>query len=196
VLGSFSTALRIAGKQHPSKGERDIFVVRYDARGEREWTRSWGSSKSDYGVALHVDSERGLRVLGLAGGDLQLGASVSKALGASDLLLWLLSSNGDVLASQRHGGKGQFIALQADGDESISLSGYYQGQGVLSHLQLPETSAERAFQVEIGPELGLLSTRALDYERLLFSKRRFDTELQVGLTGDLVTIDVHPLDGR
>jgi hypothetical protein len=185
VLGSFSRALRFTDFTANTRGERDIFCVRYDAEAVEQWARSWGSDQAELGIDLEIGIRGETRLVALVEGDIQIGDTQRPALGKSDILLWTLGSSGDVLASERYGGTESFIATEAAGE---NISGYYRGQGKISHLQLPASPDERGLQMLLGPQMQLLAVEAFDLERILFTRRRFGAELRVGLKQDQVHI--------
>ncbi len=185
VLGSFSQALRFSESTAKTQGERDLFCVRYDAEGQEQWSRSWGSDKSDLGVALQIDAQGEAQLLAVVDGEIRMGDKLWPVLGKTDVLLWSLSASGDLLKSQRYGGTESFVATDAEG---LVVSGYYRGQGKVAHLELPATSDERGLQLQLGPEMQLISLKALDLERLLFTRRRFGAKLRVGLSQDGVHV--------
>jgi hypothetical protein len=53
-----------------SAGDYDIFLVKYNSNGIKQWTKQLGTSSSDYGYDLTIDSSNNIYVTGLTAGGL------------------------------------------------------------------------------------------------------------------------------
>ena len=53
---------RLDGKTN--SGERDIFLVKYNSNGTKQWTRQFGINYYDYGAGVSVDSSDNIYVTG------------------------------------------------------------------------------------------------------------------------------------
>ena len=73
-----------------SNGERDIFLLKYNSSGVKQWTRQLGTSTSDYGHGVTVDSSNNIYVTGRTSGRLD-GNTNS---GGVDLFLMQYNSDG------------------------------------------------------------------------------------------------------
>jgi len=51
-----------------NNGGPDIFLTKYNSSGTKQWTRIWGSSRSDYGNSVSVDNAENVYVAGSARG--------------------------------------------------------------------------------------------------------------------------------
>lgn len=86
----------------------DCFIEKYNADGDVEWTRSFGSSKNERINAAHVDSQGNLWVAGNTQGVLG-----SQSTGSSDAFVAKYTSDGDLVSML------QFGSLGADHAEGI-----------------------------------------------------------------------------
>jgi len=71
AAGHFSGTMTIGSKTLTSKGEFDIFFVRYDSKGHVVWARSIGGQAQDNEVSLAIDS-KGLYMTGQFAGDIDV----------------------------------------------------------------------------------------------------------------------------
>ena len=181
VFGSFTSALRFGTEILRSKGERDMFCARYEAEGALLWHRAWGSAKRDRPVDITIADSGRISALGVIEGDIEMGAESWPSQGESDLLLWSMDASGEVELSRRLGGKGGEFATDSEPGPAFTLTGYYTGQAQLAHRTLPAPVAERAFLLQLDSDFSVLDAQDLDFDRLLFVKRRFGGQLLVGL---------------
>ncbi len=73
-----------------SFGSTDIFLTKFDNVGEKQWTKQWGTTNSDKGISVAVDSSDNVFVTGYTGGGLD-GNSNS---GDRDIFLTKFDNNG------------------------------------------------------------------------------------------------------
>ncbi|MFC1525045.1 SBBP repeat-containing protein [Planctomycetota bacterium] len=75
---------------NPSAGKYDIFVVKYDSAGIKQWTRQLGTSKDDYATDVVTDSSGNIYITGWTDGDFDGNTSA----GGQDILLVKYDSAG------------------------------------------------------------------------------------------------------
>ena len=100
----------------PSAGNIDAFVRKYSPAGAVLWTRQFGTSDFDYGLALAVDSAGIVHVAGLTGGT--LGDSNA---GSGDAFVRHLDASGTHLSTDQFGSSGFDKALAIATDPSGNL---------------------------------------------------------------------------
>lgn len=99
----------------------DVFIAKFDPEGNEEWMKQWGTSKSDFGNSLKIDSEGGIFVAGDT-----IGYDEKK----SDLFIVKWNSEGDEQFSRIWGdpSKGLFgNELSIDKNDNIYLIGAIDG---------------------------------------------------------------------
>jgi hypothetical protein len=74
----------------PHEGAADIFLVKYQANGDRVWTRMWGSGGEDYADAVSVDNLGNVYVAGRTSGTLDTETNA----GSFDAILIKCSASG------------------------------------------------------------------------------------------------------
>ena len=73
-----------------SSGDFDLFLVKYNLSGTKQWTKQLGTSSSDYGYGVTVDSSNNIYVTGRTGG----GLDGNTNSGMYDLFLVKYNSDG------------------------------------------------------------------------------------------------------
>ena len=73
-----------------NSGSSDIFLVKYDSTGEKQWTKLLGTSSDDYGFGVTVDSSDNIYVTGYTAGGLDNNSNS----GSLDIFLVKLNSDG------------------------------------------------------------------------------------------------------
>ena len=71
-------------------GNSDIFLVKYNSSGTKQWTQQFGSTSPDYGYGVTVDSSNNIYVTGQTGGVLDGNTSA----GDNDIILVKYNSSG------------------------------------------------------------------------------------------------------
>lgn len=154
-------------------GGEDLFLVKYDATGVRQWTRQVGSAASDSANAVAVDGAGNVYLAGSTLGVLP-GTGNSSA-GGEDLILLKYDSSGVLLWSRQFVSVGSDVArgVAVDAGGNVYLAGStfgtlpgvgnsnaggedlflvkYDGTGALLWTrQLGSVGADRAFAVAVG----------------------------------------------
>ena len=73
-----------------SSGDNDLFLVKYNSSGTKQWTQQLGTSSQDYGRGVTVDSNNNIYVSGTTGGGLDNNTSS----GSEDIFLIKYNSDG------------------------------------------------------------------------------------------------------
>lgn len=155
-------------------GGEDLFLVKYDATGVRQWTRQVGSAASDSANAVAVDAAGNIYLAGSTLGVLP-GPGNSSA-GGEDLIVFKYDSSGVLLWSRQFGSVGSDVArgVAVDAGGNLYLAGStfgtllpgvgnsnaggedlflikYDGTGALQWThQFGSVGADRAFAVAVG----------------------------------------------
>ncbi len=106
-------------------GSSDAFVMKYDATGDRQWTRQLGTSSGDESRGIAVDGLGNVYVSGSTAGDLS-----EPLMGGSDAFVAKYDSAGDLLWIQQLGtptGHATSHGVAADGLGNVYFSGATSG---------------------------------------------------------------------
>jgi uncharacterized delta-60 repeat protein len=108
-----------------SAGSYDIFLVKYNSSGTKQWTRQLGTSSLDYGHGVTVDSSDNLYVTGLTEGGLDGNTSA----GGRDIFLVKYNSSGTKQWTRQLGTSEQDEGwgVTADSSDNIYVTGMTQG---------------------------------------------------------------------
>lgn len=93
-------------------GDNDVLVARYGGSGELRWSRSFGGSRYDVGHGVRVEGDPGE-------GDLRIlvtgyGTPDSNPNGDTDVMLFLVDGDGEVIWSRVHPGSGHERAMMSE----------------------------------------------------------------------------------
>lgn len=150
-------------------GGEDLFLIKYDPAGVREWTRQFGTAAADVANAVAVDGTGNIYLVGSTLGTLAGNVSA----GGKDLVLLKYSSSGVLVWSRQFGSfasdEAKGVAVDTGGNIYVvgstfgSLPGNvtagsedlfllkYDGTGALQWThQFGSVGADRAFAVAVG----------------------------------------------
>ncbi len=107
-----------------NSGERDIFVMQWSSSGTLQWTYQTGTDQDDYARGITIDATDNILVTGYSFGDF-----VSSNLGSSDLILFNLQSDGDLVWKRQFGSDKKELgkAVLVDDDGNIFVAGVTAG---------------------------------------------------------------------
>ena len=108
-----------------SSGGNDIFLVKYNSSGTKQWTKQLGTSSSDGGMGVTTDSSGNIYVTGTTGGDLD-GNSHS---GQEDIFLVKYNSSGTKQWTKQLGTSSNDIGrgVTTDSSGNIYVTGETRG---------------------------------------------------------------------
>jgi len=115
----------VTGYTQETTGFYNVFLIKTDANGDSAWTKSYGGSNQDFGLAVDQTSD---------GGYIITGNTISFGAGAEDVYLIKTDANGDTLWTKTFGGPfsdvGYSVKQTTDGGYIIGgLTGSF-GSGV------------------------------------------------------------------
>ncbi len=115
VTGSYEGTANFGTTQLTNTGQKDIFVVKYNASGNVQWAKKAAGTSVDEGTAIAVDADGNCYVTGYFSG------SCTFATGTS-----FTSSNGkDVFIAKYNGSNGNLVWAK-----SVSVTGDAEGAGI------------------------------------------------------------------
>ncbi len=97
-------------------GKTDVFVVKYDAKGNQVWIRQFGSDSTESAQGMYTDQKGSIYVTGST-----LGTLGEKSLGKSDGFLMKLDENGKPVWTVQYGTDNEDYGVAVSGYSSSSL---------------------------------------------------------------------------
>jgi hypothetical protein len=125
-------------------GDYDVYLVKTDALGDTMWTKTYGSTFSDFGVCVQQTSDYGYIVVGMNG-----------SYPGGDVYLIKTDSLGDSLWTRVYGGgnsdRGYFVNLTQDGGYIITgETSTYGAGGIDVYLIRTDASGDTAWTQTYG----------------------------------------------
>ncbi|HSA34192.1 MAG TPA: SBBP repeat-containing protein [bacterium] len=119
----------------------DTFLTKFNAAGEKQWTRQWGSIDYDAGYGVVIDSSGGIFVTGSAAGDVD--DAVFAGGSGTDIMLTKFDAAGERLWTKLWGGTADDSGMDVvvDLNDTVYLTGW------VTHYDLrhPELSTSGLF---------------------------------------------------
>jgi uncharacterized delta-60 repeat protein len=108
-----------------SSGSSDLFLVKYNSSGTKQWTQQLGTSSVDYGKRVTVDSSDNIYVTGYTEG----GLDGNTSSGDKDLFLVKYNSSGVKQWTQQLGiSSSEYVfGVTVDSSDNIYVTGYTNG---------------------------------------------------------------------
>ncbi|MFA7627535.1 MAG: choice-of-anchor D domain-containing protein, partial [Candidatus Kapaibacterium sp.] len=163
IVGEY-TSTAVFGTQminSQSRGEEDIFVLKYDPTGNMIWAKSYGGPGNDIPNAIDCDSEGNTTIAGAFRGIIQL-TNKPKESRQYDAFVFKLNPSGNVIWANYGGGPGNDAAhgVASDFDGSIAITGYFTDEAQFALDSLTGFGARDVFAVKYNNNGDLLWSRA------------------------------------
>jgi hypothetical protein len=108
-----STSGNLKGKNF---GKEDIFVVKYNPRGEMVWSKQFGTDSTDIGKGIFADNKGFVYITGTT-----LGTLGKSSFGKADAFVIKLDANGEKLFTYQFGTQGDDCSNSITGDNNSAL---------------------------------------------------------------------------
>ena len=129
ATGSFQDKLDLDGRKIISAGFQDIFIAKYNGRGEIAWVKGFGAQGRDFAFD-NVDADRqgNSFVTGLFSNTVNFDQFTLKDAGGGDMFTAKMDSSGKVIWAKRAGGSeldgGNEVATDAEGNALVIANSY------------------------------------------------------------------------
>jgi hypothetical protein len=130
MTGRFTGSIDFGGGPRTSVGIDDIIVAKFDANGAHLWSRSFGSTSSDYGLAIVVDESGNVFVTGAFHGSVDFGGGTLMSAGGFDMFVAKYDAGGIHQWSHRYGSPGihdYAVDVALDAFDDIVVTGTFTG---------------------------------------------------------------------
>lgn len=154
MTGFFNGSINLGGGSLSSAGGTDIFVTKFDASGVHQWSLQFGSTSSDEGHGIAVDSANNVLVTGFFSGTVDFGGgALLTSAGNRDVFVAKYDMSGSHQWAQRIGGgnfdKGHHIAVDSSGQSVVT--GSFQATMFVGGNPLTSAGAEDIFIAQFAP---------------------------------------------
>ena len=143
VAGFFQGTVDFGGGTVTSAGEGDAFLVRFDASGVHQWTKTFGDALWQQIVDVTIDPAGRVGVFGWFRGTIDLGGGALTSAGSRDIFLAGLEAAGVHLWSRRFGNAGNDEPgdLVVDADGNLAMTAGFSGTVSFGGVPLAGTRA-------------------------------------------------------
>ncbi|HEU5154819.1 MAG TPA: PKD domain-containing protein [Gemmatimonadales bacterium] len=127
IAGQLEGRVNVGSAALTSSGDRDVLIAKYSSSGAYQWSKRFGSTGSDIGYGIGVDSSGNIVVIGQFAGTVDFGGGGLTSAGGTDIFLAKYSSSGAHLWSKRFGGTGNEVGygVAVAGNGDMALTGYF-----------------------------------------------------------------------
>lgn len=148
LAGCFESTANFHGTYVSSRGERDIFVAKYDAYGNFKWVRTMGSSKRDEAKSIKVDGAGNVYVCGMYRDGCKFGDKYLYAPnGKWNMFLARLTSSGSLVWVKTGGGQWDDVAwgVTMNNSGKIFVTGEFNASANFSGQSIYTTGSADVF---------------------------------------------------
>ena len=128
ITGYFYNSINFGGVTHTSKGSVDIFIASFTPSGKYRWSKTFGSSSSDYGYDVAVDGNGNVTLSGSFRYSINFGGTTLTSNGSSnDIFIASFDSGGKHRWSKSFGNTSSDYgyAVAADSSGNVYMTGYF-----------------------------------------------------------------------
>jgi len=161
VTGSFSGRVEFGNYVLSSEGSEDMFLMKYDSKGEVLWAKSVGGFYKDYGNSVATDAQGNIYVCGTFQSVVYFEDFVLSSQGDADVFVAKYDKHGNIQWAKRGGGVasdwGQGIAVDKQGN--VYTTGKFNKKADFGKDTLVSQGEEDLFVVKYDPAGNVLWAR-------------------------------------
>jgi hypothetical protein len=153
-MGTGTGGVDFGGGALFSAGLSDVFLVKYSSIGQHIWSKRFGGSGNDSGMAISTDSAGSVIVAGSFEGTVDFGGGSFSSSGMRDVFVAKYSSTGAHIWSKKFGSSGDEVGYAVDVDSAgdVILSGKFQSSVNFGGTALTSAGGDDIFLVKLsGP---------------------------------------------
>ncbi|MEZ4403212.1 MAG: hypothetical protein R3B06_24520 [Kofleriaceae bacterium] len=138
VVGTFSGSATLGGQVVQAAGGTDVFLAKYTPSGTRLWTKRYGSTGLDSGLAVAATADGGVAVAGQFAGIVDFGTGPLTASANGDGFVAAIDATGETRWVHQASATGMavFSAITTNSSGDVFTAGRYSGTatiGATSH---------------------------------------------------------------
>lgn len=159
IAGYFNDTTRIAGNSFTANtSDWDVFISAYRQDGLPLWSKKAGGVFEEEVTGMAIDQEGNIFITGFLVGVMKISEelSIQSSNGNADFFLLKYDSEGNPLAARAYGGS---LYQQTTGidihNESLILTGYYQGSMAFDQIQVTASGDFDGFVASVSSNLSI-----------------------------------------
>lgn len=154
ITGVFKGALNMGNTSYVSKGDKNIFIIKYNNKGEIIWSTIGGGNMADESTSLVTDANGNVYVTGDFDGTAEFNKKVIVSEGKKDVFLAKYNNDGVIQWLVRGGsstGSAHASSIALDKSDNIYVTGYFSGQAYFGKTALKNMGSDDIFLVKYNP---------------------------------------------
>jgi hypothetical protein len=128
ITGAFYNTVDFGGGNLTSAGGGDIFLAKYDAGGNYQWSKRFGTGGNEVGYAVAADGSGNVVVTGQYQGTVDFGGGDLTSAGGGDIFVAKFDGTGAHVWSKRFGStqNDEAHGIDVDGSGNVVITGSFQ----------------------------------------------------------------------
>jgi hypothetical protein len=158
VTGSITNDVQFGSTTLTNAGERDVFIVSYDASGNVLWAKQAGGASHDVGHAIAMDGLGNAVVSGYFVDSADFGSNTLTDAGGGDIFFAKYNAIGEVTWAGRAGG-GNFdrgLGIATDGQGNAVITGAFRETADFGSVNLTSAGRDDIFVAKVSSAGGVL----------------------------------------
>ncbi len=154
ITGIFKGSMTLGSSNYVSKGDKDLFVIKYDDKGNILWSTTGGGSATDESTSITMDITGNCIVSGDFEGTFDMNKKIIVSAGMKDVFVAKFSLTGTLIWLKRAGsaqGDDHVSSIVADVADNIFLTGYFSGMANFGKTDLKNMGGDDIFLVKLDP---------------------------------------------
>ncbi len=151
ITGIFKGSMTLGNSHYISKGDRDIFLIKYNSNGDILWSATGGGTMADEANAIATDTKGNCYITGDFEGTAEFGKKTIAGLGGKDIFVAKFSADGRIEWLKRGGsatGDDHAAAIAVDTSDNVYVTGYFSGLADFGKTTLKNMGADDIFLVK------------------------------------------------
>lgn len=152
ITGSFVGTVNFGGANLAASGNSDVFLAKFDSAGNHVWSKRFGGSDTQVGLAVATGVGGSVVITGYIYGSINFGGGTLTSAGSSDAFLAIFDFDGNHVFSARYGDAsaqmGLDVALERFG--GVVMTGQFQGSIDFGGGALTSAGANDIFVARFG----------------------------------------------
>jgi uncharacterized protein (AIM24 family) len=138
ITGHFMSQATFGTRKLSSRGKRDIFIAKYDSKGDLLWVNQAGGLGEDRGNGITTDKSNNIIITGAFVGEAKFGGRSLNSSGGSDIFVAKYNGEGRLLWVKQMGGNSYDLgyAVSVDQRKNLYVTGYFKGKATVDGLSL------------------------------------------------------------